>query len=186
MIDRRSRRKGSIAIMAIAMAWTAPSHAKAGKAWSTASSIGAYGLTAAAIGVPLINGDTAGALQAGGSTAAAELIATGLKEAIPEWRPDHSNRKSFPSGHASIAFAAAATIFNREGPAMGIPAMAVASFVGVARVKADKHHWYDCVAGAGIGMASGFLITHRRPERTAMLSPWGDTHGGGISFAMRF
>jgi len=109
-----------------------------------------------------------------------------LKEAFPEWRPDRSNRKSFPSGHSSIAFAAAATIFNREGPVMGIPAMAVASFVGVARVKADKHHWYDCVAGAGIGMASGFLITHRRPERTAMLIPWGDTHGGGISFATRF
>lgn len=66
--------------------------------------------------MPLINGDTAGALQAGGSAAAAELVATGLKEAIPEWRPDHSNRKSFPSGHTSIAFAAAATIFNREGP----------------------------------------------------------------------
>ena len=186
MIGPWWHRKSCIAITAIAITWTAPACASGEKGWETASSIGAYGLTAAAIGVSLINGDTAGALQAGGSTAAAELIATGLKEAIPEWRPDHSNRKSFPSGHASIAFAAAATIFNREGPAMGIPAMAVASFVGVARVKADKHHWYDCVAGAGIGMASGFLITHRRPERTAMLSPWGDTHGGGISFAMRF
>ena len=64
--------------------------------------------------------------------------------------------------------------------------MAVATFVGVARVKADKHHWYDCVAGAGIGLASGFLITRDRKDRVAMLTPLGDTNGGGISLAMRF
>jgi membrane-associated phospholipid phosphatase len=107
------------------------------------------------------------------------------KEAFPELRPDGSNRKSFPSGHTSLAFASAATLYQRQGAKVGIPAFLVAGFVGVARVKADKHHWYDCVVGAGIGAAAGFLITNK-PERQVALMPWGDTKGGGISLAARF
>jgi membrane-associated phospholipid phosphatase len=133
-----------------------------------------------------VKDDMPGTLQAAGSIGAAQLVTFGLKEAFPEWRPDHSNRKSFPSGHTSSAFAAASTLFNREGPAVGIPAFVVASFVGVGRVEADKHHWYDVVVGAGIGTAAGFLITRDRKDKVAMLTPWGDSKGGGISFAMRF
>jgi membrane-associated phospholipid phosphatase len=156
------------------------------KGWDTASSIGAYGLSAVAIGLPLAKHDGKGALQAGGSLAAAQIVTIGLKEAFPEVRPDGSDRKSFPSGHTSQSFAAAATLYNREGASIGIPAMLVATFVGVARVKADKHHWYDCVAGAGIGLAAGFVITHRRTQAQSALIPWGDSHGGGITYAARF
>jgi membrane-associated phospholipid phosphatase len=56
----------------------------------------------------------------------------------------------------------------------------------VARVQADKHHWYDVVVGAGIGTASGFLITHQRGERQALIMPWGDSKSAGISVAMHF
>jgi membrane-associated phospholipid phosphatase len=156
------------------------------KGWDTASSIGAYGLSAVAIGLPLAKHDGKGALQAGGSLAAAQIVTIGLKEAFPEVRPDGSDRKSFPSGHTSQSFAAAATLYNREGASIGIPAMLVATFVGVARVKADKHHWYDCVAGAGIGLAAGFVITHRRTQAQSAFIPWGDSHGGGITYAARF
>jgi membrane-associated phospholipid phosphatase len=168
------------------MVLPAAANAKNEKTWDTASSVGSYGLTAVAIGLPLIKKDTQGALQAVGSVAAAQLVTVGLKEAFPELRPDRSDRKSFPSGHTSQAFAAAATIFNREGKSAGIPALGVAAFVGLARVQADKHHWYDVVAGAAIGASAGFLITHDRPEKSALIMPWGDSKGGGISFAMRF
>ena len=63
------------------------------KTWATASDVGAYGLTAVALGLPLIKGDMQGAFQAAGSVAAASLITTGLKEAFPELRPDGSDRK---------------------------------------------------------------------------------------------
>lgn len=172
-------------ISALSLA-AAPAMANNEKSWDTASSIGAYGLVAVAVGLPLAKHDTAGALQAGGSIVAASLVTTGLKEAFPELRPDGSDRKSFPSGHTSMAFAAASSLYNRQGQSVGIPALVVASFVGFARVQADKHHWYDVMVGAGIGAASGFLITNNRPERSAMLIPWGDTKGGGISFAARF
>jgi membrane-associated phospholipid phosphatase len=143
-------------------------------------------LRAMAIGVPVVKGDTNGALQAGGSIAAAQLVTFGLKEAFPELRPDGSDRKSFPSGHSGMSFAAAATLFNRQGQSVGIPAFAVASFVAFARVQADKHHWYDVVAGAAIGTASGFLITRERAEKTALVVPWGDSKGAGMTLAMRF
>jgi membrane-associated phospholipid phosphatase len=163
----------------------APALAKNERTWATASDLGAYGLTAVALGLPLVRHDREGALQAAGSVAAATLVTTGLKEAFPELRPDGSDRKSFPSGHTSLAFSAAASLYMREGKTLGIPAFVVASFVGLARVKADKHHWYDAVAGAGIGGVAGLLIT-KQPDRQAALIPWGDTKGGGVSFAMRF
>jgi membrane-associated phospholipid phosphatase len=164
---------------------TSPAQAKNEKSWDTASTIGAYGLTTVALGLPLIKGDEKGALQAGGSVAGAQLVTFALKEAFPELRPDGSDRKSFPSGHTSMAFAAASSLYRRQGKSVGVPALAVAAFVGLARVKADKHHWYDVLAGAGIGAASGFLITNK-PERKTALIPWGDTKGGGLAFAMRF
>jgi membrane-associated phospholipid phosphatase len=160
--------------------------AKNEKTWATVSDVGLYGLSALAIGLPIAKRDKQGAFQAAGSVGAASLITTGLKEIFPERRPDGNDRKSFPSGHTSVSFAAAASLYNREGKAVGIPALAVASLVGVARIEADKHFYYDVLVGAGIGLATGFLITHKRPERSAVLIPWGDTKGGGLVLAMRF
>lgn len=176
----------SLILFAATAGLPSTAQAKDEDAWATASDVGVYGLTAVALGLPLIKGDQQGAFQAAGSIGAALLVTTGLKETFPELRPDGSDRKSFPSGHTSRAFAAASTIYNREGPSAGIPAMAVASFVGVARVQADKHFWHDVLVGAGIGMASGFLITRQRSEKQAMIVPWGDTKSAGVSVAMRF
>lgn len=160
--------------------------AKNEKAWATASDVGVAGLSLAALGLPIAQGDKQGAFQAAGSLGATALVTTGLKNTFPELRPDGSDRKSFPSGHTSTAFAAAATLYNRQGASIGVPAMLAASFVGLARVQADKHHWYDVVVGAGIGSAAGFLITRKRSQREALILPWGDSTSAGVSVAMRF
>jgi membrane-associated phospholipid phosphatase len=172
--------------LAFALLAATPAHADSRKTWGTISDIGAYGLTAVAVGLPIVKKDKQGTLQAVGSVGASALLAIGLKEAFPETRPDGSDRKSFPSGHTSRAFGAAATLYNREGPDVGIPALAVATLVGIARVKADKHYWHDVAAGAAIGLAAGFLITNKRPDSRSTLIPRGDSKGGGLSFAMRF
>jgi len=153
--------------------------------WDRASSIGRDALVAAALGIPAAQGDWQGDLQAGGSILLEYGLVAGLKQAFPEERPDHSDRKSFPSGHTATAFAAAATLENRYGWQVGLPAFALAGFVATARVEARKHHWYDCVTGAAIGTGSGFLLTHRRNDRVG-LTPWGDTHGGGVAISARF
>jgi len=150
-----------------------------------ASSAGRDLLIGAALGVPAVQGDWRGDLEAAGSTLLAAGISYGLKRTISEERPDHSDRKSFPSGHSAEAFAAAATLENRYGWKAGLPAFALATFVATARVEARKHHWYDCVAGAAIGTGSGLLLTNRHDARVRLV-PWGDGGGGGIALAARF
>jgi membrane-associated phospholipid phosphatase len=179
---------GTFAPVALVAAVGVASPAQASpQGWQTASDIGVYSLMAASIGVPLVRKDTKGALQAAGSIGAAALVATGLKEAFPKTRPDGSDRKSFPSGHTSNAFAAAASLTERQGLAVGIPAFAVAGFVGLARVEGKKHYWSDVAVGAGIGTVAGFLITHKHPDaRQTALYPWGDTKSAGFTYAARF
>ena len=158
--------------------WT-PSAEASEKGWDNASSVGRDLIVVTAVGLPIVQGDGNGMLLAGGSVVTSGLVSYGLKEAFPEWRPDRSDRKSFPSGHTAVSFAAAANLHNRYGWKVGLPAQALATFVGVARVKADKHHWYDVVAGAAIGEASGFLITSKRDENVRVF-PWGNSKGAGL------
>lgn len=173
------------AAAALALATAAPAVAGGHGGWSQASDVGAISLTAVALGLPIVKGDGQGAWQASASLGAGYGIAQGLKEIVHERRPDGSDNKSFPSAHTSLSFAAAATLHRRYGWEIGLPATLVATFVGVARVEARKHHWYDVVAGAALGEASGFLIT--RPHSDAVrLVPWGDSHGGGAAISYRF
>jgi membrane-associated phospholipid phosphatase len=76
---------------------------------------------------------------------------------FPEDRPDVSDRRSFPSGHAAVSFAAGATREIAVAGGQGSRLSFVASFVGIIRVEARKHHWYDALAGAATGTESGFL-----------------------------
>jgi membrane-associated phospholipid phosphatase len=178
-------RLACIAIALATAALPAPACAFDEEGWDDASRVGEVALVAAAIGVPALSGDGEGVWQAGGSLGATWLVTEGLKRTVRERRPDGSDRRSFPSGHTSISFAAAATLHQRNGWKTGLPATLVAAFVGVARVKADRHYWHDVLAGAVIGEAAGFLITSPRNSNVRIL-PWGDTQSGGVAVAMRF
>ena len=87
-------------------------------------------------------------------------VKTALKAMIKEERPDHSDNKSFPSGHASMAFAAARSIdkeFRKDCIWIPIAGYAAATAIGIERVASDRHHWYDVVAGAAVGVGSAEL-----------------------------
>jgi membrane-associated phospholipid phosphatase len=186
---RRSLHHWSLAVAGPLLLASQPALASSQDDWATASDIGVGSLVLWSIGVPAAKGDTQGAFQAGASAAAGFGVAQGLKQVFPEARPDGSGNDSFPSGHTATAFAAATSILDRRGAAEGIPALALASFVGLARVEADKHHWYDVVAGAAIGTGVGLVITHAKPDkdgRVAVIVPWGDTHSLGVHVAARF
>lgn len=163
-----------------------PTTAHAGPAdWGKASGVARDLLVGAALGVPAVQGDWRGDLQAGESLLAAGGTTFALKELVRERRPDGSDDRSFPSGHTSVSFAAAATLEKRYGWRAGFPALAVATFVGVARVQANKHYTHDVLAGALIGGASGFLLTGRRTS-SVRLTPWTERRGGGVDLAFRF
>lgn len=160
--------------------------AEASKAgWNRASNISRTLVVGASLAVPALQhdwhglGHTAIALGATGATTA------GLKWAIPETRPDGSDDKSFPSGHTSISFAAAASLHKRYGWHAGLPAYVVASFTGFARVQADKHYTHDVIAGAALGTAAGWLLNSRRDPAVEWL-PWTAHHGAGVTVARRF
>ena len=175
-----------LAVLTATAIAAAPSPAAAGRhGWAHASSAGRNLLVVAALGVPAVQGDWRGDLQAAGSLAAAGGTTYVLKELVHERRPDGSDNRSFPSGHTSISFAAAATLEKRYGWKAGLPALAVAGFVGLARVEADKHYVHDVVAGAAIGALGGLLLTTRHDDRVK-LTPWSTHGGGGLDLAVRF
>ena len=176
-------RLGAAAVLAMA-ATSQPAFA-GHRSWDTASTIGVYSLGALALGTPAVQGDWKGVEQAGASIAVGAGIAYGLKNLVHEDRPDHSGNDSFPSAHTAAAFASAMTLDKRYGWKLGVPALVVASFVGAARVESRRHHWYDALAGAGIGSASGLLLTHKRTDNVRLI-PWGDSRSGGVSLSMRF
>lgn len=95
-----------------------------------------------------------------GSVGVAYIGKTALKAMIKEERPDHSDNKSFPSGHASMAFAAARSIdkeFRKDCIWIPIAGYAAATAVGIERIANKHHHWYDVVAGAAVGYGAAEL-----------------------------
>ncbi len=153
--------------------------------WATASDIVRDSLVIAALGLPVAQGDLQGLSQSGLSLTATAGATYIIKQTIPKTRPDGSNNQSFPSGHTSISFASAATLQNRYGWKVGIPAHLAASFVGVARVEADKHYLHDVIAGALIGEVAGLLFTTKANTRVQVI-PWGSAHSGGVRVAAKF
>jgi hypothetical protein len=59
---------------------------------------------------------------------------------------------SFPSGHASSAFATAASLGYAYGWKAGVPAFFVASAIAASRVSENAHWLSDVVAGAALGL----------------------------------
>lgn len=139
---------------------------KSQKAIGLSTDITAVALPVAALATVLIERDWQGLKQGvfTGIAAAGSMLI--LKYSVNELRPDHSNYHSFPSGHSTIAFASAAFMQRRYGWKWGVPAYAVASYTAVGRVLAKKHHWWDCVAGAAIGVAGAYIFT----------TPWARQH----------
>lgn len=78
------------------------------------------------------------------------LISEILKHFINEERPDGSDNKSFPSEHTAIAASTA-------GWSIGF-GLSLAIGTGVERVTANRHHWYDVLAGGAIGYGVNLTV----------------------------
>lgn len=183
----RSAVRAHLATLAVALtaAGAAGSAHASDHDWKVASDIGGASLVAFALGETAWREDWSGGGQLAlslGTTAAATY---GLKHAFPETRPNGRDNRSFPSGHTSIAFASAGYLHQRYGWKVGVPATVAAGLVGLARVEAHEHHWYDAVAGAALGEATAFIIT-RPHDGGVMLTPWADSRGAGFSLYARF
>ena len=92
-----------------------------------------------------------------------------IKYGVRRARPDHSNRLSFPSGHAANVFAVAGVLNRRYGPRAGVPLMLLGALVGAGRMKGDRHFLSDVVAGATVGAIVGHAITRTGSKRVSLL-----------------
>lgn len=81
-----------------------------------------------------------------------------LKRTVRQERPDSDEKNSFPSGHASSAFAFASYIGCKHDLPWGIAAYSLATLVGVSRINDNRHYLHDVVAGATIGTSFGLGI----------------------------
>jgi membrane-associated phospholipid phosphatase len=81
-----------------------------------------------------------------------------LKRTVGRTRPDGSDNQSFPSGHASDAFALATVVNAHFGPKAGIPAYLAAGAVGFSRVSKNVHNLSDVLAGATLGYIVGRTV----------------------------
>jgi membrane-associated phospholipid phosphatase len=88
-----------------------------------------------------------------------QTLTFALKFAVARERPDGSDNRSFPSGHASGTFATATVLQRRYGWQAGIPAYAVAGYVGCSRLNEGRHYLSDVVFGAALGITAGRTVT---------------------------
>lgn len=149
------------------------------------------------------------ALRSGDS----ELVAVGITEALKRLthvpRPDTGEPDSFPSGHATAAFAMA-TAESQFNPGSAIYWYLGATAISVSRVRLNRHHITDVLAGAAVGFLAtrwelsqprGLLLNGLILDRTSALglaaaewnqpAPMGwslltGPYGVGVKFSARF
>ncbi len=97
--------------------------------------------------------------SAGLAIGTAYILKSTVDKKRPDFNPNNPRYDSFPSGHTTSAFVSAAFMERRYGWKVGIPAYALAGWVGFSRVYAERHDWWDVLGGATIGTVSSYLFT---------------------------
>ncbi|WP_025562874.1 phosphatase PAP2 family protein [Psychromonas sp. SP041] len=147
------------------------------------------------IGVPLFaatyslaKGDMEGFWQAAEGAVYTSLVTHALKATVDEERPNGADYDSFPSGHTSAAMQGAAFLTMRYGWEIGVPATAVAAFVGYTRVEGDYHYTHDVLAGTAIAWGVQYAITEMGFSPTKFIvSPFVSEDGGyGVNLSSTF
>jgi membrane-associated phospholipid phosphatase len=105
------------------------------------------------------------------SVIASKAITPALKALTDRERPNHDGQ-SFPSNHATNAFALASAI-SAHYPRVRWLAYGIATGVGAARIANDAHWTSDVVAGAAIGTFVGHTVakTNQRERATWTVAP---------------
>ncbi|MCC6234856.1 MAG: phosphatase PAP2 family protein [Verrucomicrobiales bacterium] len=173
----------TLLVAALTISVCSPSHG--GDAIEASGDILQFVLPTVALGATIIHRDDRdgrrwdrkGTLQLGEGLATAMGVTFALKYALDTDRPNGGHH-SMPSGHTSISFASAEFLRKRYGWEWGIPAYAVASWVGYSRVESDNHYPADVVVGAGIGILSSYIFT--RKHKGWNVDVTGDTQSVGL------
>ena len=119
------------------------------------------------------------------------LTTMGLK-AIRDNDTPNGKRWAWPSGHTSSSFTVASVLDEFYGPKVGIPAYALASFVGYRMMETGDHWASDVVFGAALGWVVGHTVAgkHKRLEVAGFeVLPYTASNDGpvvGVNLLKRF
>ncbi len=167
-----------IALTTLALPGHADSPAR--QAANFASDSGNILFLAAGVGLPLLSDGHDGrnhALRAADALGTSVLLAEGLKSLVREKRPDSNAHDSFPSGHATAAFAVATvegSLHPRQAPYWYLGA----ALISASRVRLHRHTPGDVVAGAALGI--GISRLELSQPRGLILSPFITPDGMGV------
>jgi membrane-associated phospholipid phosphatase len=106
-------------------------------------------------------------------------LTQGIKLAAGRTRPDGSSY-SFPSGHASSAFATATVLQRFYGWKVGVPAFALAGYVGGSRLSENRHYLSDVIFGGAIGILSARAVTVGHGRHHFAVTPVATPDGVGV------
>lgn len=84
-------------------------------------------------------------------------------------RPDYSDNLSFPSGHTATAFTNASLLYYEYKDSnlwYASSGFLFATATGVLRIANNKHYTSDVLAGAGIGLATGLVVSYWNPFKS--------------------
>jgi membrane-associated phospholipid phosphatase len=95
---------------------------------------------------------------------------------------------SFPSGHSSMAFAAATVLsaYYHERRWVGITAFSLASLVALSRTYDDQHWASDVFAGAALGYAVGRLVYNNYEKQKITVTPFSSSGFTGLTLSYTF
>jgi len=139
---------------------------------------------AAGVGLPLLSDGHEGknhALRALDALGTSVIISEGLKNLVREKRPDSNAHDSFPSGHATAAFAVATVesgLHPRQAPLWYLGA----ALISYSRVRLHRHTTADVLAGAALGFGTARLELAQ--PHGLLLSPFITPDGQGMGFQM--
>ena len=137
---------------------------------------------AAGVGLPLLSDGRYGtrhALRVADALGTSVLLSEGLKNLVREKRPDSNSHDSFPSGHATAAFAVA-TVESDFHPHQAPLWYIGATLISLSRVRLRRHTVGDVVAGAALGAGTARVEVNQ--PRGLILSPF--IMRGGLGMMM--
>lgn len=127
------------------------------------------------------------------STLYSGLVTEITKKVVQEPRPgDPTSKESFPSAHATRAFAFASTVYELHGSSWGIPAYILATGVAYSRMNDNRHYVHDVLAGAAIGASFGISLARRYINKKEKQSETSNSEftalpvDGGLALGFRY
>ncbi|HEY9872083.1 MAG TPA: phosphatase PAP2 family protein [Candidatus Obscuribacterales bacterium] len=118
-------------------------------------------------------------LRVADSLGTSTLLCIALKEVTQVQRPDSDSRDSFPSCHATAAFAVA-TVQSHYNPNQALLWYGGASLIAASRVNLNRHRVTEVVAGAALGYLTARLELSRKNGLILFPIIGSDDKGGSV------